>query len=54
LKRYLKDVVLVTYLKDNLKARILNADGAYERVPMAPGEAPFNSQLHFEGSVSLS
>lgn len=54
LKRYLKDVVLVTYLKDNVKARILNADGAYERVPMAPGEAPFNSQRHFEGSVSLS
>jgi polyphosphate kinase len=54
LKRYLKDVVLVTYLRDNVKARILTADGAYERVPMASGEAPFNSQLHFEGSVSLS
>jgi len=54
LKRYLKDVVLVAYLKDNVKARILNADGFYERVPMAPGEAPFNSQLHFEGSISLN
>jgi polyphosphate kinase len=54
LKRHLKDVVLGTYLKDNTKARILNADGFYERVPMAPGEAPFNSQLHFEGSISLS
>ena len=54
LKRYLKEVVLGTYLKDNVKARILNSDGIYERVPMAPGEAPFNSQLHFEGSVSLN
>lgn len=54
LKRYLKDVVLGTYFKDNVKARILNADGNYERVPMAPGEKPFNSQLHFEGSISLN
>jgi len=54
LKRYLKDVVLGAYLKDNVKARILSADGSYERVPTAPGEAPFNSQLHFEGSISLS
>jgi polyphosphate kinase len=53
LKRHLKDTVLDAYLKDNVKARILNADGIYERVPMAPGEAPFNSQLHFEGSISL-
>ena len=54
LKRYLIEVVIGTYLKDNVKARILNSDGIYERVPMAPGEASFNSQLHFEGSVSLS
>jgi polyphosphate kinase len=54
LKRYLKDVVLGTYLKDNVKARILNADGFYERVPMGPDDVPFNSQLHFEGSISLS
>ena len=54
LKRHLKDVVLGTYLKDNVKARILTADGVYEPVPMAPGEKPFNSQLHFEGSISLS
>ncbi|HYJ89194.1 MAG TPA: polyphosphate kinase 1 [Pyrinomonadaceae bacterium] len=53
LKRYMKDVVLAAYLKDNVKARILNADGFYERVPMKPEDAPFNSQLHFEGSISL-
>ena len=54
LKRHLKEVVLGSYLKDNVKARILNADGVYERVPLAPGEAAINSQLHFEGSISLS
>jgi len=54
LKQILKNVVLGAYLKDNVKARVLNADGVYERVPMAPGEAAFNSQLHFEGSISLS
>lgn len=53
LKRHLKEVVLAAYLKDNVKARVLNADGNYERVPLAPGEALFNSQLHFEGSISL-
>jgi polyphosphate kinase len=54
LKRHLKNVVLGAYLKDNVKARVLNADGIYERVPMTPGEPAFNSQLHFEGSISLS
>jgi polyphosphate kinase len=53
LKRHVRDVVLDAYLRDNVKARILNSDGFYERVPMAPDEAPFNSQLHFEGSISL-
>jgi polyphosphate kinase len=53
LKRHLKDVVLSAYLRDNVKARILNSEGLYERVPTEPGEAPFNSQLHFEGSISL-
>jgi polyphosphate kinase len=54
LKRHLKNVVLGAYLKDNVKARVLNADGIYERVPMTQGEPAFNSQLHFEGSISLS
>jgi len=54
LRRHLKDVVLEAYLKDNVKARILNADGLYEPIPVSPGETPFNSQLHFEGSISLN
>jgi polyphosphate kinase len=53
LKRHLKNV-LDTYLKDNTKARMLTSEGSYEKVPLAPGEAAFNSQLHFEGSISLS
>ena len=54
LKQHLKNGLLETYLKDNVKARVLNADGVYERVPMAPNEKAFNSQLHFEGSISLN
>jgi polyphosphate kinase len=54
LKRYLKDVVIAAYLRDNVKARVLNSDGSYEHVAMAPGDVPFNSQLHFEGSISLN
>jgi polyphosphate kinase len=53
LRRYLKDVVLAAYLRDNAKARELRPDGSYVRVRPAPGEEPFDSQTHFEGSVSL-
>src|SRR5687768_5570445 len=47
LKKYLKDVVLAAYLRDNQKARLLQPDGSYERVKPAPGEEPFNSQTYF-------
>jgi polyphosphate kinase len=47
LKKYLKDVVLAAYLRDNQKARLLQPDGSYERVQLAPGEEPFNSQTYF-------
>jgi polyphosphate kinase len=53
LRRYLKDVVLEAYLRDNTQARILQPDGSYRRLRPAPGEEEFNSQLHFEGSISL-
>src|SRR6185295_7991487 len=49
LKRYLKEVVLSAYLRDNVKARVLTADGSYEAVATTL-EDRFNSQLHFEGS----
>jgi polyphosphate kinase len=53
LKRYLKDVVLATYLKDNMRARRLLPDGSYERVQPAPGEEKLDSQLYFENSHSI-
>jgi polyphosphate kinase len=51
-KSYLKDTVLAAYLRDNVKARVMNSDGSYEHPPMAPGEEFFNSQLFFEGPNS--
>jgi len=53
LKRYLKDVVLEAYLRDNVKARVLNAEGTYEMVRNVEGEEAFDSQMHFAGGISL-
>ena len=47
LKKYLKDVLLDAYLRDNVKARLLGADGRYRPVPIEPGGERFNSQLFF-------
>ena len=52
LKSYLKDTVIAAYLRDNVKARVMNADGSYSRPPVEPGEESFNSQLFFEGPNS--
>jgi polyphosphate kinase len=49
LKRHLKDDVLEAYLRDNVNARELCADGTYERVRPVNNEEPFDSQMHFEG-----
>jgi polyphosphate kinase len=54
LKTYLKNVILKTYLRDNVRARLLRPDGSYVRVQTAPDEPPLDSQLYFEpggGSV---
>jgi polyphosphate kinase len=51
LKKYLKDVVLATYLKDNVKARRLLPDGSYERIEPAPGEEIVDSQMFFQNSI---
>jgi polyphosphate kinase len=49
LKKYLRDEVLNAYLRDNVNARELAADGSYRRV-RAPSEAePFDSQTYFAG-----
>ncbi|HEX8720728.1 MAG TPA: polyphosphate kinase 1 [Pyrinomonadaceae bacterium] len=47
LKKYLKDVLLGAYLRDNVKARVLGADGRYRPVPAEPDAERFNSQLFF-------
>jgi polyphosphate kinase len=47
LKKYLKDEYLSAYLRDNVKARALRADGIYEKVSSAAAE-PFNCQLSFQ------
>src|SRR5215212_4155888 len=52
LKKYLKDTVIAAYLRDNVKARVMNPDGSYDRPPVGPGEEPFNSQSFFEGPNS--
>lgn len=47
LRSYLKDVVIETYLRDNVKARELQPDGTYKRVSVGEGEERLNSQLFF-------
>jgi len=49
LRSYLRDEVLQAYLRDNVNARELQPDGAYERVPVMAGEERFDSQMYFEG-----
>jgi polyphosphate kinase len=53
LRKYLKDTVLAAYLRDNVQARILNAEGVYERPQIRAGEKRFNSQTYFEGDNSF-
>ncbi len=48
IKRYLKDVVLDAYLRDNVKARLLLPDGTYGPGP-SKSALPFNSQTYFIG-----
>jgi polyphosphate kinase len=47
LKKYLKDVLLDAYLRDNVKARVLGPDGRYRPVALEEGAERFNSQLYF-------
>ncbi len=47
LVRRIKDQILATYLKDNVKARRMQSDGVYTRVVPAPGEPAVNAQATF-------
>ncbi len=53
LRKFLKDTVLAAYLRDNVQARILNAEGTYDLPEVGPGEELFNSQTFFEGDNSF-
>jgi polyphosphate kinase len=45
--RTLCDEVLAVYLKDNVKARVMQADGTYKRLKPAHNATPINSQEWF-------
>ena len=47
LKRYLKEELLVAYLRDTAKSRILKSDGSYERIPPNDGAEPVSAQVFF-------
>ncbi|HEX8070267.1 MAG TPA: polyphosphate kinase 1 [Pyrinomonadaceae bacterium] len=47
LRQYLKEELLIVYLRDDVKARLLKSDGSYERAVPAPGEQRCNAQAHF-------
>jgi polyphosphate kinase len=52
-KRYLKDVVLAAYLRDNVKARELQPDGSYRELTSASQEK-FDAQTYFMKRDELS
>jgi polyphosphate kinase len=47
LVRQIREEVLEVYLRDNVRARELRADGSYERAQPAAGEAALDSQAYF-------
>ena len=48
IKSYLKSEVLEVYLRDNVKARLLQPDGSYLRVEGSQQEGRVDSQMHFQ------
>ena len=52
IRTYLKEEVLGQYLKDNLNARMLRADGTYKKV--SGGGEPFDAQMAFVGQDILT
>ncbi|MCY7375128.1 MAG: polyphosphate kinase 1 [Pyrinomonadaceae bacterium] len=49
IKRYIKDEILNIYLKDNVNARLLDADGNYQKITPDAKEKEFGSQMYFVG-----
>jgi polyphosphate kinase len=48
--KYLRDKVLENYLKDNMRARVLQADGSYIRTKPESEDKSFDVQLHLMGN----
>lgn len=44
IKHYVINTILPTYLKDNVKAHMLRADGFYKKLTPEPGQVSFNAQ----------
>jgi polyphosphate kinase len=44
LKRRVKDEILAAYLADNVKARVLDRNGNYSRIPRRRGQPAFSAQ----------
>lgn len=49
LRRYIKDEILDTYLKDTVNAQILNRDGIYTKIQPDAKKKPFDAQMYFVG-----
>ena len=49
LLKYIRDTILDAYLRDTANARVLNAEGTYEKVLPSGKDAPFDSQMFFAG-----
>ena len=49
LRKYIKEEILDTYLKDNVNAQMLTADGSYEKITADSKKKPLDSQLYFVG-----
>ena len=43
----IREEILAVYLADNMKTRVLHADGTWEQVWPGEGETPLNSQEWF-------
>jgi polyphosphate kinase len=53
LKQYLKDEFLTAYLRDNVKARELLADGSYQRIYPTANEEEFDCQSSFQSNSNI-
>lgn len=51
IRHEIKEGILEVYLRDTVNARLLNADGSYEKIPPGKDELPFAAQMFFAGGL---